>query len=147
MNTPLLDSFMERQIMGGKSSPEYHAAYYQANKHKWRGRQGYRKKFARTPEGRLCERRYRVKHLYNLTHEEHVRLLEKQNHKCGIPGCDVAVTLFSDVDHNHACCAGPRSCGKCVRGILCHQHNNGLSFFEDNPQALLGAFEYLKECK
>lgn len=33
-----------------------------------------------------------------------------------------AVCMLS-VDHNHACCSGRKVCGKCVRGLLCHQCN------------------------
>ena len=33
--------------------------------------------------------------------------------------------LASDlqVDHDHSCCDGNYSCGKCVRGVLCRFHN------------------------
>src|SRR5258708_3390846 len=49
------------------------------------------------------------------------------------------------VDHDHMCCPGFKSCGKCVRGLLCHRCNTSLGKFEDNVQILLNAVEYLKE--
>ena len=48
------------------------------------------------------------------------------------------------VDHNHKCCPGKKSCGKCVRGLLCHKCNIGQGHFDDDPLLLLSAATYLK---
>lgn len=50
-----------------------------------------------------------------ITQEEFDALLASQNGICA-GGCGRPAT---DLDHDHACCPGRRSCGKCVRGILC----------------------------
>jgi hypothetical protein len=34
------------------------------------------------------------------------------------------------VDHDHSCCPGTRSCGKCIRGLLCTFCNNSLAGIE-----------------
>lgn len=34
------------------------------------------------------------------------------------------------VDHDHACCSGDRSCGQCIRGMLCGSCNMGLGQVE-----------------
>lgn len=47
------------------------------------------------------------------------------------------------IDHDHRCCPGIYSCGKCIRGILCHNHNRGLGFFGDDPAELAAGIEYL----
>jgi hypothetical protein len=47
------------------------------------------------------------------------------------------------IDHDHACCPGPYSCGKCVRGILCTNCNNILGQAHDDPKILRAAATYL----
>lgn len=34
------------------------------------------------------------------------------------------------IDHNHACCPGPHSCGGCVRGVLCNRCNHTIASIE-----------------
>lgn len=49
------------------------------------------------------------------------------------------------IDHDHDCCPGPRSCGRCVRGVLCAACNKMLGFAKDDPHTLLSAVRYLRE--
>lgn len=49
------------------------------------------------------------------------------------------------VDHDHSCCPSRiRSCGKCVRGLICQNCNIGLGGFRDNTEIMLKAMQYLK---
>lgn len=34
------------------------------------------------------------------------------------------------VDHDHNCCSGQRTCGKCVRGIICNRCNKAVDKYE-----------------
>ena len=34
------------------------------------------------------------------------------------------------VDHDHSCCNGQKTCGKCVRGIICHKCNTAVDKME-----------------
>ena len=92
-------------------------------------------------ERRLAARRRAVKHLYKLSPEEHEHLLKQQNYKCPISG--LPVNIFSHIDHDHRCCPGEKSCGKCVRGILYGYINSSLGVFT-NPEWLIKAYKYLK---
>ena len=47
---------------------------------------------------------------------------------CYAPGCTRRYDL--QIDHDHSCCPGQKSCGKCVRGALCKRHNLYLGFIE-----------------
>jgi hypothetical protein len=81
---------------------------------------------------------YRTWHLtkrYGLTAEAYATLLSKQNGVCAI--CRVSSRKALDVDHDHAT-------GK-VRGLLCGACNKGLGQFQDSPDILLTAHQYLKE--
>jgi hypothetical protein len=49
------------------------------------------------------------------------------------------------IDHDHSCCPGEwwQSCGKCIRGLLCHHCNIGMGNFSDDPQRLLAAVAWI----
>lgn len=48
------------------------------------------------------------------------------------------------VDHDHGCCPGQRkSCGRCVRGLLCRRCNTALGMVNDDVDRLLSLVRYL----
>ena len=47
------------------------------------------------------------------------------------------------IDHDHDCCPGPYSCGKCVRGVLCSRCNVMLGMALNDLGTLRAAVEYL----
>ena len=49
------------------------------------------------------------------------------------------------VDHDHLCCTSSRTCGQCVRGILCRKCNAALGLFNDSAEALSRAIAYLNK--
>ena len=66
-------------------------------------------------------------------------LESRQGMQCAI--CHRTLPLV--IDHDHACCPGKRSCGRCIRGLLCDLCNRGLGMFKDDPIRLRAAAEYL----
>lgn len=78
---------------------------------------------------------------HNLTPVRYQRILEAQGHACAI--CRDQVEILH-IDHDHSCCPGRSSCGKCIRGLLCWKCNDGLGRFGDDVDLLLEAATYLK---
>lgn len=52
-------------------------------------------------------------------------------------------SLHLEVDHDHACCDSSKSCGSCVRGLLCRRCNAVLGLVGDDQEVLLGLVGYL----
>ena len=50
----------------------------------------------------------------------------------------------SHIDHDHTCCPGKTSCGKCVRGLLCIGCNVGIGMLGDSVDRLQRAMLYLE---
>lgn len=47
------------------------------------------------------------------------------------------------IDHDHSCCPGQLSCGKCFRGFLCNDCNWALGLLKDSVESLDRAKAYL----
>lgn len=116
----------------------YGKVYREANKEKLLA---YRE--ARREEHRLYDKNRKsarlvlyYKNSYGLSEDQYKLLLSK--------GCAICGTLENlCVDHDHACCPGKTTCGKCVRGALCVTHNTALGRFDDNVEYLQRAIDYL----
>ena len=95
-----------------------------------------------TRNSRLCKSHNRQSYLYGLNDSELNRMTNKNQNSCGI--CrKTGVNLF--VDHDHSCCPNGKSCGKCVRGLICLQCNTALSRFDENPYLIKRAIQYLQK--
>lgn len=80
---------------------------------------------------------------YRIRPEQYDAMLAAQDGVCAICSGDSKNGKRFAVDHDHACCPGPRSCGKCVRGLLCYLCNQGLGLFGESAQTLQAAMRYL----
>lgn len=80
---------------------------------------------------------------YGLDLEQFAALLASQGDGCAICGRVDPGGANWHVDHDHACCPPRRSCGECVRGILCGPCNRGLGCFGDSAPRLAAAAGYL----
>jgi hypothetical protein len=97
----------------------------------------------------LAENRFRqdqataLKRKFNITSEQYEFLLAQQNNVCAL--CEQPETRISGhtgrvmnlaVDHDRRCCPDIRSCGKCVRGLLCTDCNTSLGKIEYKPKLI-----------
>ena len=83
------------------------------------------------------ERKSKFKKQYGISLDDYYRMLENQNGVCAI--CKALKpskrTKYFSVDHCHNTSR--------VRGLLCTKCNRGLGFFNDKPELLKAAANYL----
>ena len=73
----------------------------------------------------------RIVSCYGLTQDDFNLLLKIQGYACGMCRELFAEGQLIHVDRDHGCCpVKNRSCGKCVRGLLCHGCNIALGHIE-----------------
>lgn len=85
-----------------------------------------------------------LKERYNLTIEAYDQLLADQGGRCAVCRKDNPGKKRWHVDHNHSCCPGVKSCGKCVRGLLCSACNRALGLLHDDILVFQSAISYLE---
>lgn len=75
--------------------------------------------------------REHVKHWYAFPVEptEYLKLRLIKN--CQSCGDDTQKLVF---DHDHDCCPGKKTCGNCVRGVICQDCNVALGYLRNDPR-------------
>jgi len=76
---------------------------------------------------------------HGLTTDEYIKMLDKYDGLCYACREEEAVCI----DHDHNCCPGNWSCGKCIRGILCMHCNWALGHIKDRIDRAEKLIEYL----
>lgn len=100
-----------------------------------------RRAWLQSEEGRKAHRKSVLKYRYKISPEEYEARLAKQDYKCAACGTSEPGGRGAfHIDHDHSCCPGRRSCGKCLRGLLCSACNQILGGIENRP----GLLSYLK---
>lgn len=98
------------------------------NGQSWKGRNPERVAF--------LKRRSHLKR-YGLTPDQYDMLLAAQGGVCAICTTPPGQQLLA-VDHDHNCCPDTRrSCGRCVRGLLCSKCNRQLGWIEGRLSQIL----------
>ena len=94
----------------------------------------------------VCDFIRRISITYNLTFEDYLNMLVWQGGACAI--CKLSVDGYRlSVDHDHACCPGKTSCGRCVRGLLCTRCNWTLGRIEVVEGGGSSFDNYLRTCR
>jgi len=97
---------------------------------------------------KTCRKYYgheRVLQKYKMSIDDYMRMLKEQNYKCKI--CEGTEDKRLSVDHDHSCCDGAYSCGKCIRGLLCSYCNKTLGMAKDSKEILQKMIHYLDSYK
>lgn len=118
--------------------------WYEANKERAAERSRGRR---RTPgAGAEYADRWRRTMRYGLPEGRFEEMLTEQDNACALcrePFDLEAPRRQAHIDHDHQCCAGQRSCGKCVRGLLCYRCNVSIPAAESDPAWLGRVAQYL----
>lgn len=95
-----------------------------------------------TPEK---NREYTIKYRYGLTPERYEEMLSEQEYSCAACGVKFGTgSKRPEVDHDHTCCNTKyKTCGNCVRGILCQKCNTLAGKLEYNIEYLNDILWYL----
>jgi hypothetical protein len=97
-----------------------------------------------------CKKAYgteRVLKKYGMTISDFIELETAQGGVCKICKQPEKDGKRLAVDHDHSCCSGVNSCGRCIRGLLCSHCNRTLGMAKDSPQILRIMAEYLESYK
>jgi hypothetical protein len=98
----------------------------------------YRKIQRSTPSQKEKNKLYAIRSKYNLSSEEYYEIISR-----GCDSCGSSVGIA--IDHDHLCCPATKTCGKCIRGVLCRRCNTAEGIFKTNPQSIYGLIEYMKK--
>lgn len=99
-------------------------------------------------ENPRATRAIRLKAMYGITMASYEAMLAAQGGGCAICNSEHAGPGGSfRVDHDHSCCPGKKSCGQCVRGLLCNTCNVGVGMLRDSEDLLRRAAEYVGSWK
>lgn len=103
----------------------------------------------RNPWCRDCQKSFRRQKTYKLSPEEFDELLKNQGGVCAVckekPEEGRGFGKGWHIDHDHSCCPSKgKTCGQCVRGVLCSACNSGLGQFKDNEIILQNAISYIQ---
>lgn len=140
MTTDAQRAYFERK----KLDPEWVAKERERQKLKQRAYQA-KHRASLTPEELKAEQdRHNLKRS-GMTPEQWQEMFQSQGGVCAI--ChqpEIKVGYRLSIDHDHACCPGRHPCGKCIRGLLCHNCNRGIGHLQESEEIMTNAIAYLK---
>lgn len=103
--------------------------------------------YVRTPAGKRAQSKQKRMSKYRLDDTSFANMLTAQKNLCAICERLLVAGRGTHVDHDHACCSGSKTCGKCVRGLLCDGCNHMIGKAHDDVSLLRAAANYLEKYK
>lgn len=79
---------------------------------------------------------------YGISQKQFELMKKSQNNKCAI--CLNTFVETPNIDHNHKCCPGVKTCGKCLRKLLCRRCNRALGLIHDDLNIARQMVKYLE---
>lgn len=106
----------------------------------------YRRNASEKRDSTAASARRRLHHLksYGLTPEAYDAMLLEQGGVCRTCGKPEPSGRSLAIDHDHSCCPGKGSCGKCVRSLLCTKCNQGIGQADESIEILESWIWYLR---
>jgi len=88
-----------------------------------------------------------LKYKFGMTGDDYDQMLAAQGGVCKVCRTDVPGGRGAKfhIDHDRACCPGHKSCGECIRGLLCSSCNVILGLAKDDPERLRGLVDYIEQ--
>lgn len=93
-----------------------------------------------------CKRELDLLRLFNITSAQYEEMAANGCMICGSFDPGNGNEHFC-VDHDHNCCRGKQSCGKCVRGVLCIQCNKAIGLLKDSLEIVEATANYLRRAR
>lgn len=98
---------------------------------------------AKRKECKECSKGLKLLYRYGITMKRYLELLEAQSGVCLICWRSPEKVGVLRVDHDHKCCPGEKTCGTCLRGLLCDGCNVSIGRMEDDYFRLIRAATYV----
>lgn len=96
---------------------------------------------------RSCVHLSYVKRTYGITRAQYKAMRDAQGGGCAICGQANPDGRVLVVDHDHGCCPTQKTCGNCVRGLLCTACNMYLGGLGEDIDRLAAMIAYLKSAQ
>lgn len=95
--------------------------------------------------GRLWATKLRSR--FNIDASVYFKMLAQQVGTCASCGSEDPQTSSGvwSIDHDHSCCPGVKSCGECIRGLLCVNCNFAAGYLKDSPERCRQLASYLEQ--
>jgi len=128
-----------------KVKQESNARVRAANPNEWEARRrAYVSAYKQRHPDRVKnqERAQSLRTKFGITVEQYEAMLQEQGGSCVCGYIPINKRLA--VDHDHACCSGTKTCGKCIRGLLCSNCNTALGLLRESEERIMKLLKYME---